>query len=147
VKNLHTLEELQEEATSFIKNLSPKETGATLVTLSGELGAGKTAFTQAVAKALGIKDIVTSPTFVLLKEYEVTGTLQKSFSKLIHVDAYRLEGKSCEPLELRTYLSHRENLVCIEWPAMLGETLPMADVKITLKVKEGTVREISYDYA
>ena len=70
-KAITTLEELEAEAGRFAIGLVPRENGATLVTLSGELGAGKTAFTKAVARTLGVEQIVTSPTFVLEKVYQL----------------------------------------------------------------------------
>src|SRR3989338_11057767 len=85
---LTTLTELEAEAARFVGSLTPREEGATLVTLAGELGAGKTAFTQAVAKALGVEESVTSPTFVLEKIYGLTKSV---FERLIHIDAYRLQ--------------------------------------------------------
>src|SRR5689334_7666432 len=88
-KILSSLEALQAEAASFVSSLTPKESGATLVTLTGELGAGKTSFTQGVARALGIEESVTSPTFVLEKVYELA---DHGFKRLVHIDAYRLES-------------------------------------------------------
>ena len=58
-----------------------------LLTLNGDLGAGKTTFTKGIGKGLGIKRIITSPTFTILKQYQ--GNYQLS-----HFDAYRLEGQS-----------------------------------------------------
>src|SRR3989344_3743235 len=88
--------------------------GATTLLLSGELGAGKTAFVKALARILGIKEDIISPTFVIMKFYPLTGQL---FKQLIHIDAYRLEKAD----EL-THLGFEElckdpvNLICIEWP-------------------------------
>ena len=70
---------------------------ATTVFLSGDLGSGKTTFTQMVAKLLGVKKIVTSPTFVLRRDYPLAKN-QGQFKKLIHLDCYRLKG----PEELKT---------------------------------------------
>ncbi|HET9641369.1 MAG TPA: tRNA (adenosine(37)-N6)-threonylcarbamoyltransferase complex ATPase subunit type 1 TsaE, partial [Candidatus Paceibacterota bacterium] len=67
-KQSRDIGEFEEEAARFVRALRPNEQ-ATLVTLSGELGAGKTAFTKAAARALGITETVTSPTFVLEKIY------------------------------------------------------------------------------
>src|SRR3989338_8753227 len=101
-KLIRTLAELEAEAARFARELVPRNTGATLVTLSGELGAGKTAFVKAVAKALGVGEVVNSPTFVLEKIYPLPLFSQKSgkgFKRLIHIDAYRLEkGGDLAPL-------------------------------------------------
>src|ERR1700741_1595530 len=93
---LPTLEDLRSEAAMFAQRLTPAEDHALLVTLSGELGAGKTSFTQGLARALGVSEPITSPTFVLEKVYELSN---QPFSRLVHIDAYRLDGeKSLTPL-------------------------------------------------
>lgn len=141
-RTIQNLVDLETEAQEFVSTLHPKQEGATLVTLSGDLGAGKTAFTQAVARALGITEPVTSPTFVLAKSYDLSG---KEFSKLLHIDAYRLkEGKDLKALDLAYTLKDTQTLVMLEWPEMVEDGLPRADTAITLKVLSDTEREISY---
>src|ERR1700754_3179272 len=90
-KRIETVEELDREAEGFAGRLVPSAQGATLVTLTGELGAGKTTFTQSLARALGVTDTVTSPTFVLEKIYSLPDSTQ-GFTRLVHIDAYRLSG-------------------------------------------------------
>ena len=70
-RSIHSVEDMEREAQSFINALAAETSSATLITLSGELGAGKTAFTKAVAKALGFDGTVNSPTFVLEKIYSL----------------------------------------------------------------------------
>lgn len=142
-KELPDLAALSVEATAFAGGLAPRTDRATLVTLSGELGAGKTAFTQSVAKALGITDAVTSPTFVLEKIYALPA--QASFTHLIHIDAYRLtDGAELAALGFDEAMSGAENLIMLEWPERVADMLPDADVRITLRVA-GEGRVISYD--
>ncbi|MBI3255345.1 MAG: tRNA (adenosine(37)-N6)-threonylcarbamoyltransferase complex ATPase subunit type 1 TsaE [Candidatus Andersenbacteria bacterium] len=95
--------------------------GLTLL-LYGELGAGKTTFTQALAKSLGITQPVTSPTFTIAGEYEVTN--HGSIRTLCHVDLYRFEGRQAQddPL-VREILEHAQDsnrLTVIEWADKLG---------------------------
>src|SRR5574343_128358 len=85
----NSLEETQKIADDFIKNISPKNDSAFVIGLSGNLGAGKTAFTKCIAKSLGVEETVTSPTFVIEKIYELDN---QKFSHLIHIDAYRLNS-------------------------------------------------------
>ena len=89
---VQTFADFNTEATRFASSLEPSQQGATFVTLSGELGAGKTAFTKGVAKALGVTETVNSPTFVLEKIYDLSqfDGHSVSFKRLIHIDAYRL---------------------------------------------------------
>ena len=137
-----SLEALEAVAASFALSLLPKESGATLVTLSGDLGAGKTTFTQAVARALGVMDRVTSPTFVLQKSYNLENT---AFKKLVHIDAYRLEsGKDLVPLTFADTLADASTLVMLEWPEMVVNGLPPVDVAVTLVAEEDNSRSISY---
>jgi len=143
-KILSSLEALQQEAAGFSTQLSPKTEGATLMTLSGELGAGKTSFTQGLAHALGIDEPITSPTFVLEKIYELPEETSRGFVRLIHIDAYRLEGeKSLAPLGFDELLQDAKNLVVLEWPELVASQLPKADVSITLAVVPDG-RTISY---
>ncbi len=138
---LPNLEELQVEAATFAQGLVPAEDHALLITLSGELGAGKTSFTQGMADALGIDEPITSPTFVLEKIYELTG---QKFSTLIHIDAYRLEGDSTlVPLGFDELYADAENLIVLEWPELVQSQLPEPDHALTLTVS-GEGRELTY---
>ena len=85
-----SLEETQQLAHEWVNSLDTSRNEALVVGLYGNLGAGKTAFTQAVARELGIQEIVTSPTFVIEKIYP---TSHPHFARLIHIDAYRLEAR------------------------------------------------------
>ncbi len=143
-KHLLNIEELQKEAAEFAATLAPASAGATLVTLSGELGAGKTSFTQGVAMALGVNDAVTSPTFVLEKIYELPEATGNGFKRLVHIDAYRLEGgKALPPLGFDELMQDIHNLILLEWPERVADGLPSAQVRITLEVAENG-RNISY---
>jgi tRNA threonylcarbamoyladenosine biosynthesis protein TsaE len=94
---------------------------ATVVGLSGHLGAAKTAFVKAIAKHLGIVNEVTSPTFVIMKIYPIN---HAPWQRLVHIDAYRLEsGKEVEALDFEKVIADRHNLVFIEWPENIKEAL------------------------
>lgn len=131
-------------AQAFVKELSlaePQQTHATLVLLSGDLGAGKTTFTKAIASALGVRSVVISPTFVIMKIYDLKKT---HFKRLIHIDAYRLESES-ELLNLgwKEMLCHPENLILLEWPEKVAGILPKKNVSISFVHKKETVRSIT----
>lgn len=139
---LPTVEILQAEATRFAERLAPRAGTATLITLSGELGAGKTTFTQALARSLGVTEPVTSPTFVLEKVYELPESA--AFSTLVHIDAYRLEGdRSLEPLDFTTLMQDPGTLILLEWPEMVATQLPAPAARLRLEVA-GEGRTISY---
>lgn len=143
-KEIKTLAELEEEAGRFVGALIPMDIGATLVTLSGELGAGKTAFTKAVAHALGVEEVVTSPTFVLEKIYQL-GSEASKFERLIHIDAYRLErGSDLAPLGFDELMKDSGNLILLEWPEKVASALPVPIVKVSLVANPDGSRTITY---
>jgi len=140
---LNTLEALQEEANALAARLTPKTDAATLITLSGELGAGKTSFTQALAKAYGIEEHVTSPTFVLEKIYRLPEG--KGFTRLAHIDAYRLKsGTELSSLGFADLMNDPHTLVVLEWPEMVVDGLPSADIAISLVVTDDQSRTLTY---
>jgi tRNA threonylcarbamoyladenosine biosynthesis protein TsaE len=140
-KQIENVEGLRAEARELLARLAPGE-GATLVTLSGELGAGKTTFAQQIAGELGVTDHVTSPTFVLEKIYELAGS---SFKKLVHIDAYRLNsGTDLKALGFDEIMKDAENLVLLEWPERVSDTLPPATVSITLVPNSDGTRTLTY---
>lgn len=143
-KVIRTLKELETEASRFVAVLSPREQGATLITLSGELGAGKTAFTKAVANVLWVKETVTSPTFVLEKIYLLPDG--HPFKRLIHIDAYRLEkGGDLAPLGFDEFMQDTSNLILLEWPEKVAEALPVPTVRLSFVALPDGSHTITYD--
>lgn len=110
-------------AETFLGKIFKEKTKkAIVVGLYGDLGAGKTTFTQAVAKTLGIKRKVNSPTFVIMKKYSIKHGQHKF---LFHIDAYRLKNrKEIENLGWKDILANSEHLVFVEWPENIIEVLP-----------------------
>ena len=118
---------------------SPKD-GALILSLQGDLGSGKTTFTQGLAKFLKIKNRITSPTFVIQKKFSI---FNFQFSKLYHIDAYRLQ-KSEEILELGWHeiISNPKNIVVIEWPEKIKKFLPKQTHFLKFKFITETHREV-----
>lgn len=143
-KVIQTLTELEREAARFVETLVPSPGGATLVTLSGELGAGKTAFTKAVAKALGVDNVVTSPTFVLEKIYKLGHPMSK-FKRLIHIDAYRLsKGSDLAPLGFDELMEDADNLILLEWLEKVADALPVSSAQLSFAVRADGSHTITY---
>jgi len=135
-----SLQETQDIAKKFIDSLK-SGTEAMIVGLSGDLGSGKTTFTQAVARLMGIKDAVTSPTFVIEKIYKIS---HSHFDHLIHIDAYRLEsGKELVTLGWKEIAENPKNLILVEWPEKVVDILPENIKKIEFKFIDENTREIS----
>ncbi len=108
---------------------------AFVVGLSGHLGAGKTSFVKCIAEHMGISDVVTSPTFVLMKIYTSNNF---SFARLVHIDAYRLERREeLEALRFEDVISDPNNLVMIEWPENVGLSIDDLDEVIECEIKDG----------
>jgi tRNA threonylcarbamoyladenosine biosynthesis protein TsaE len=149
-----SLEETNKIAGEFllrIQNIHTHTGSALTVGLFGDLGSGKTTFTQAVGNILGIKEVMTSPTFVIEKRYELNqgeafGIPKASpWSKLIHIDAYRLDsGKEILSLNFKEDLADPNNLILIEWPERIIDALPTNLLKINFKFVSENEREISF---
>lgn len=128
-----SLDETQKIADDFVSTLSPKVGSAFVVGLSGDLGAGKTAFTKCIAKSFGVEETVTSPTFVIEKIYELT---DQKFTHLIHIDAYRLDLSSeLVNLGWQKIISDPNNIILIEWPEKVADIMP-EHTRINLKALE-----------
>ncbi|KKO51031.1 tRNA (adenosine(37)-N6)-threonylcarbamoyltransferase complex ATPase subunit type 1 TsaE [Paenibacillus sp. DMB20] len=96
--------------------LAKKAQPGTVIGLDGDLGAGKTAFSQSFAKHLGVAGVVNSPTFTIIKEYE--GRLP-----LYHMDVYRLSVDEADELGLDEYF-FGEGVCLVEWSRLITELLP-----------------------
>lgn len=105
-----------------------------VITLSGNLGAGKTTFTKGLAAELGIKRAVTSPTFTIMKEY-------KGRIPLYHIDAYRLEDSE-EDIGFEEYLEG-DGVTVIEWAHFIEHFLPQDRLEIIIDYHNETSRSIS----
>jgi len=143
-KNLEELKVLAGQVLEALVKMPVKNT-ATVVGLSGDLGAGKTAFTKCVAEVLGITDVVTSPTFILEKIYTIPegSIVGERFSKLIHIDAYRLEeGGEMAALGWQALLIDSHNLIFLDWPEQVKSALPDDMIKISFEFVSEEVRRI-----
>jgi len=117
---------------------------ATVITLEGDLGAGKTTLSQALARALGANGKIISPTFVVMKKYE----LKKStypWKYLIHIDAYRLtKSQELRNLGWQEIVDNRDNIILIEWAENVRACIPSNAYSIKLFHKDEHTREIKY---
>lgn len=96
--------------------------GARLVLIEGELGAGKTTFVQALARALGVRERVTSPTFVIEKTYELPSKTRDDIKRIVHIDAYRLSSLSdLTALGWERHIDDPHALILLEWPGRVRE--------------------------
>ncbi|MCX6789621.1 MAG: tRNA (adenosine(37)-N6)-threonylcarbamoyltransferase complex ATPase subunit type 1 TsaE [Candidatus Gribaldobacteria bacterium] len=112
---------------------SQPRTGAFVLALEGDLGSGKTTFTQGLAKGLGVKDRITSPTFVVMKR----------FKNFYHFDCYRLQRPE-EILELgwQEIIANPQNIIVIEWPEKIKKFLPKETICLKFKFLNKTQRQV-----
>jgi tRNA threonylcarbamoyladenosine biosynthesis protein TsaE len=141
------IEEMQAFAADFIGKIKPSQNGATVIGLRGDLGAGKTTFTQFCATLLGISENVTSPTFVILKKYKISKIAAENkdpfFSDFIHIDAYRLKGgKELNTLGWQDIISDSNNLIFVEWPELVADVMPPSTKYIDFKHIDEKNREV-----
>lgn len=136
-------QDMEKIASDFSKEISPNPHSAKVIGLYGDLGAGKTFFTQVLARNLGISEQIVSPTFVIEKIYTLAG---QKFSHLIHIDAYRLEsGDELLKLGWQNIISDPKNLILIEWPEKVQDIMP-EHTKIRIKhLDDKESREIEID--
>lgn len=110
-----------------------------VLTLTGDLGAGKTTFTKGVGKGLGIKEEINSPTFNILKCY-----FNKPLS-LFHIDAYRLEGVAKEQKNIGLEEVIEGDGVClIEWPMYIEDFVPLNHLNINIHLIKEDIREFVF---
>ncbi len=131
----------QQETFEFGQKIGRSLKGGEVITLDGELGAGKTVFTKGLATSLGITDEITSPTFTILNIYE------NSPLTLYHYDAYRLKsGEEAYGSGLTDYLCARDGVCVIEWAQNITSALPKKLIKIKINYLNATEREIFYEF-
>lgn len=118
------------------EKLSEKLQAGDCITLEGDLGAGKTTFTKGLAKGLGIKRTVNSPTFTIIKEYQ--GRLP-----LYHMDVYRLSD-SMEDLGFDEYF-HGEGVTVVEWAHIIEDQLPEERLNIKITFINEKSRKIEFE--
>ena len=116
----------EEETIELAQNIESEKFPNMVICLRGDLGSGKTVFTKGFAKALEVKEEVTSPTFNIIKEY-TTGELP-----LFHMDVYRLDG-NVEDLGIEEYFT-KKGITIIEWADMIPDYLPEERLDIKIKI-------------
>lgn len=124
-------EDTKKISKKFLDSLNiKKKKGAYVVGLYGNLGAGKTTFTKHLARHLGLKNKVSSPTFVIIKRYKIK---HKVFKNFFHIDAYRLKNeKEILALGFKEIVENPENLVLVEWPEKIKKAMPKNHHKIKI---------------
>lgn len=131
---INNLEEIQETALDFIRLMGDH----TVFAFYGEMGAGKTTFIKSVCEALGVEDVINSPTFAIVNEYRSSTTGELMY----HFDFYRI-NKLSEAEDIGTEDYFYSGALCfIEWPEKIDELLPYDVVKVSITVNDDDSRTI-----
>lgn len=132
----------EKETAELASQLAGQLKGGELLALYGNLGAGKTVFVQALANALGVKEKITSPTFVLMKVYDIK---YQQADKFVHVDCYRLNGQEdLLDIGLGDYLNYDNIIVAIEWADKI-KLLPDNTIRVQMELLGENKRKIIID--
>ena len=117
------------------------KTSATVICLYGDLGAGKTTFTQGFAKGLGIEDRLLSPTFIIVRRYSTAKN-----SLLYHMDLYRLSSiDDINALGFSEMVADPEAFIIIEWAERLGQLLPAHRMDIHFSALPDDLHRVQID--
>ena len=132
---VNNLDETRMLAERFAKTLKAGD----VVLLNGDLGAGKTSFTQFVFKCMGVEQVVNSPTFAVLKSYTAKGVV------LNHIDADRITTAEAIECGFDEVLSSSDSITFIEWSQNISELLPKNCIKIDINIVDGKREFVFYD--
>ena len=124
------LEETKKLANDFAATLC----GGEVVLLNGDLGAGKTTFTQYVFKALDVNDVVSSPTFAILKSY-------KGKFQLHHFDTYRITTEEAIEAGFDEIFQEKDSIIFVEWSENIASLLPNKTISVNIKYINENERE------
>lgn len=129
--------------------------GGEIICLSGDLGAGKTTFTQGLLKGLKIKGPYTSPTFSIIKHYRKEFPISKSkfpiksqisnskIQNIYHIDAYRITAKDLAELGFADFAAKQNSITIIEWPENVQKIIPKNAIHISFQWLNEKERKIS----
>lgn len=125
-----------EETIEIGKSFAGKLNKGTVVLLSGEMGAGKTVFVKGMAQGLGIKSLITSPTYAYMNDYD---------GILYHYDCYRLtSGEDAESLGLTDYF-YAGGICVVEWSENIADVIPNGAIRVTIEKTGETQRSIEIE--
>jgi len=128
----------EEETLSLGRKLGQKLFFPSLIALMGDLGSGKTVFTRGIAAGMGIKDVVKSPSFLIVKEY--SGPVP-----LYHFDLYRISSsEELDFLGWQEYFYSREGVVVIEWADKILDILPSSRLEIKIEIEDLLIRKLIF---
>ena len=146
----NSTKETAEIAKKLASRISRKD-GPCVIGLSGELGAGKTTFAKNFAKALGVKETVKSPTYILMRKHEIRNPKSETNSKfkknkfktLYHLDVYRINNtKEILDLDWKDLIKDKNNIILVEWAENIKKAFPKTHFWLNFEHAEKNKRKI-----
>ena len=134
--------ENSEQTRELAKLLALEIRGGGIICLSGDLGAGKTTFTQGLLEGLGVEGPYTSPTFAIMKEYRLQTTNYK-LQTVYHIDAYRVEEKDILDLGWKDFAGKENTVTIVEWAERAENIIPSGALRLDFKWLDENKREIT----
>lgn len=126
---------LQQAAKTFVENMKDRK----IFAFYGKMGAGKTTFIKAICEQMGVRDVVTSPTFAIVNEYT-----DGRDNSLYHFDFYRIEKlEEVYDMGYEDYF-YSGNVCFLEWPELIEEILPNDTVRVTISEQDDGTRTVEY---
>lgn len=142
MKNEEILTSSADETQKIAENFAFTLSAGDCVALHGDLGSGKTTFTQGLAKGLGISHPITSPTFIIMRSY----LLKEKRALFYHVDLYRTQDEAdIKGIGLDSILKEKNAIVVIEWPEKMGNMLPLETKHIYFEFMNDSERKIRFE--
>jgi tRNA threonylcarbamoyladenosine biosynthesis protein TsaE len=131
------------ETRDIARELAMSAKPGDIFALFGDLGSGKTTFTKGFIAALGVNREVTSPTFVIMKKYDVSQVA--NLSEVYHLDCYRFQDENdAKVIGLDEIIEQGDNIILIEWPERIWPMLENKAHKVEFKYIDENSREISW---
>lgn len=124
------------------KDFAESLKGGEIICLFGDLGAGKTTFTQGLLSGLGVKETVNSPTFVVMKQYTLDDN-KNGIDKVYHIDTYRVEANDIIDLGWEEIITNIKNVTIVEWPEKIENIIPSGAIKFYFKCLDENRRSIT----
>lgn len=138
--HIKNIEQIRAAAREFVNKIDNRR----IFAFYGNMGAGKTTFIKAVCEELGISDVITSPTFAIVNEYEMPSSPLHLPSSVYHFDFYRIRRlEEVYDMGYEDYF-YSGALCFIEWPELIEDLLPADAVKVTIQVLPDGSRNIDF---
>ena len=130
---IHSEQEMLDYGEQFAKKL----VAPAVIELIGDVGAGKTTFVRGLAKGLGVKDPITSPSFTISKQYALPNN-----KRLVHYDFYRLPDPGLMSEDLQESINNPNIVTVIEWSNSVASILPMHHIQVEIEYNDNDTRSI-----